>query len=163
MCGDFLPYVVGNGKIYVGNNVKIFGKLDVIFGAIYEDIPEIYIGDNVTISHNVTFDVSSKLVIGANTLIAEGVTLQDCGGHQVDPGLRAQGVPPDKSDVRPITIGENVWLCSSAYLLPGVKVGDNSIIGVGVVLRGNVPSGALIYTPPPKVMKYRSLTAFNKE
>ncbi len=158
--GIFLPFMVGDGRIFVGDNVKIFGKVDFIFGTAANQIPEIYIGDNVHISHDVTFDVSAKLVIGDKTLIAKGVTIQDCSGHSIDPVARENNVPPTAKDVKPITIGRNVWICTSVQILPGVHIGDNSVIGAGTVLRRSVPKNSIVYCPSPVVKKYRKLSAF---
>jgi carbonic anhydrase/acetyltransferase-like protein (isoleucine patch superfamily) len=158
--GIFLPFMVGDGRIFVGDNVKIFGKVDFIFGTAENQVPEIYIGDDVHISHDVTFDVSGKLVIGAKTLIAKDVTIQDCSGHSSDPVARENNVPPTAKDIKPITIGRNVWICTSVQILPGVHIGDNSVIGAGTVLRQSVPKDSIVYSPPPLVKKYRKLSAF---
>lgn len=152
-----LPFVIGKGKIYVGNNVKIYGKVDFIFGTMSDQLPEIYIGDDVHLSDNITFDVTSKLVIGDKTLIAEGVTIQDCSGHPVDPVARANGESSTSKEVKDIAIGKNVWICSSVFILPGVKVEDNCVLGAGIILKRNVPEGSIVYSPVPIVKKYRKV------
>lgn len=156
-----LPFVTGKGRIFVGDNVKIFGKVDFIFGSVGNQLPEIYIGNDVRISHNITFDVTSKLVIGDKTLIAAGVTIQDSSGHSVDPVARANGEAPTSNEVRSVEIGNNVWICSSVYILPGVKVGDDCVLGVGVILKRSVLRGEIVFSPSPIVKKYRNLSNYH--
>ncbi|WP_235941340.1 DapH/DapD/GlmU-related protein [Paenibacillus puerhi] len=53
----------------------------------------------------------------------------------------------------PVTIGENVWIGSSATILPGVTIGDNSIVAAGAVVYRNVPEDSVVAGVPAKVVK----------
>jgi acetyltransferase-like isoleucine patch superfamily enzyme len=53
----------------------------------------------------------------------------------------------------PIIIGNNVWIGSNSTILPGVVIGDNSIIGAGSVVTKNVPSNVIVAGVPAKVIK----------
>lgn len=55
--------------------------------------------------------------------------------------------------ISPITIGNNVWIGSSAIVLPGVSIGDNSIIGAGSVVTRSVPTDSLAIGSPAKVVR----------
>jgi maltose O-acetyltransferase len=59
----------------------------------------------------------------------------------------------NKVIVKPVTIGENVWITSRVIILPGVTIGDNSVIGVGSVVTRDIPSGVYAAGNPAKVIK----------
>lgn len=61
--------------------------------------------------------------------------------------LRGNGVTQ-----APITIGNNVWLCAGVVVLPGVNIGDNSVIAANSVVCSDVPENAL-YAGTPAVFK----------
>ena len=53
----------------------------------------------------------------------------------------------------PVTIGNNVWICTGAMILPGVTIGDGSVIGAGSVVTKDVPSGCLAAGNPCRVIR----------
>jgi acetyltransferase-like isoleucine patch superfamily enzyme len=57
-----------------------------------------------------------------------------------------------KSRVEKTIIGNNVFLGANAVILPGVKVGDGSIIGAGAVVTKDVPPGTVVGGNPAKVI-----------
>lgn len=54
---------------------------------------------------------------------------------------------------KPISIGNNVWICGNVTVLPGVKIGDNSVIGAGSVVSKDMPSNILAFGIPCRVIK----------
>ena len=156
--GTFIPYVVGSGKIYIGDNVRLYGKQNFLFAAIREEIPEIHIGDNTTIGHNIVFDIAGKLIIGKQCQIASGVTFVDCGGHSIVPEKRAAGEPPTEKDVREITIGDNVWIGTGAYIFPGTIIGDNCVVSANTSVGRRIPPNSLVYASPAKVVRIRNIS-----
>lgn len=55
--------------------------------------------------------------------------------------------------VKPITIGNNVWITTNVTVLPGVTIGDNTVIGAGSVVTSDIPSGVFAAGNPCKVIK----------
>lgn len=53
----------------------------------------------------------------------------------------------------PVIIGENVWIGSNATILPGVTVGDNSVVAAGAVVTKDVPQNTVVAGVPAKVVK----------
>jgi maltose O-acetyltransferase len=157
--GTFVPYVIGRGKIYLGDNVIFYGKQNIIFGSIKSELPEIHIGENTGFGHNVTFDIAGRLVIGRQCMIAGGVMFVDCGGHSIVPEKRAVGESPTEKDVREITIGNNVWIGTGAYILPGAIIGDNCVIAANTMISKKVPQNSLVYAVPAKVIEIRNITS----
>ena len=53
----------------------------------------------------------------------------------------------------PIHIGKNVWIGSNAVVLPGVTIGDNSIIGAGSVVTRDIPADVVAMGSPCRVLR----------
>lgn len=53
----------------------------------------------------------------------------------------------------PVTIGNNVWICTGALVLPGVTIGDNSVIGAGSVVTKDIPPNSLAVGNPCRVIR----------
>lgn len=68
---------------------------------------------------------------------------------------------PDIDIVRPITIGNNVFIGYGSIILPGVTIGDNVVIGAGSVVSRNVPSNSVAAGAPARVIK--SLHAYREK
>jgi len=91
-------------------------------------------------------------------LIASDVSFQDCSGHSIDAEKRINKIPPGGNEVKPITIGNNVWIGTGAYIFPGTKIGDNCVISAMTPVGRRIPSNHLVYTTPSKVVKIRSIS-----
>lgn len=61
----------------------------------------------------------------------------------------------------PITVGSDVWIGSNVSVLPGVSIGNNTIIGAGSVVNKNIPDGVIAAGIPCKVI--RKITDEDKE
>lgn len=96
--------------------------------------------DNVWINEAVRIDCVHSIELGQNTLVGEGVMILDTNFHDVE-----QGAPVKTA---PVSIGKNVWLGSRSIILPGVTIGDHSVIGAGSVVTRSIPSHTLAAGSP---------------
>ncbi len=156
--GTFLPYVIGKGEIFIGDNVTFHGKADFVFGGIKKEIPKIYIGNNTGFGHNVRFDISSTLIIGDDCMIAPGVSFHDSNGHHIDPDMRKAKVKIGEGQIRSVTIGNNIWIGHGAIISPGAQIGDNCVIATMAVISRKIPPNSLVYTAPNKATKIRRIS-----
>jgi len=58
----------------------------------------------------------------------------------------------------PITIGDNVWIGRAAIVLPGVTIGDHSVVAAGSVVTKSVPANAIVAGNPARVLRYINTT-----
>src|SRR4029077_17999239 len=93
-----------------------------------------------------------QITIGRNCQISGACWISDSNGHSTDVNLFAERSPPAADDVRPVTIGDGVWIGRQCLIFPGVKVGEGSVISAGSVVRGHVPPYSVVSGNPAKVL-----------
>lgn len=106
----------------------------------------IQIGKNVFINHACTFLDLGGIVIEDDVLIAPKVSIIT-ENHPVNPKERKI------LDLKSVTIRRNVWIGANATILPGVTVGENSVIAAGAVVTKDVPANTVVGGIPAKVVK----------
>lgn len=146
----FAPWVEGKGEIVVGDDVSILGKCSFKFAARYANPPRFIMGDHSGIGHLCMFTVGKEIRIGNHCRIASGVIMFDASGHPMDPASRMRGDPASSDDVKPIRIGDNVWIGRGAAIFPGVTIGDNSVIAAHAVVIADVPPDTIVAGNPAR-------------
>ena len=108
----------------------------------------IEIGDNFYANHNLLILDANKVKFGDNVFIGP-----NCGfytsSHPLDYTIRNKGL----EYANPIIVGDNVWFGGNVVVLPGVKIGDNTVIGAGSVVTKDIPSGVVAVGNPCRVIK----------
>jgi maltose O-acetyltransferase len=108
----------------------------------------VLVGDNAFINFNAVILDCAPVMIGDGTQIASGVQLL-AADHPRDPDVRRDLLEL----ARPVSIGSNVWIGAAAIVLPGVSVGDDSIIGAGSVVTRDIPEGVVAMGTPCRVVR----------
>ncbi|MCE7039048.1 sugar O-acetyltransferase [Dyadobacter sp. CY312] len=108
----------------------------------------IRVGDNFYANVGCTILDCAPVTIGDNVLLAPGVSLYTAG-HPTDTVQRISGL----EYAYPISIGNNVWLGGNVVVLPGVSIGDNTIIGAGSVVTKDIPANVIAVGNPCRVIK----------
>ena len=118
-----------------------------LFPPFYTDCGRnIHIEQNVFINSGCRFQDQGGVYIGEKPLIGHNVVLATLN-HEMDPYNRADLHP------KPIHIGKRVWIGSGSIILPGVTIGDNSVVGAGSVVTKNVPKNTIVAGNPAKFIK----------
>lgn len=131
---------------FKSNNIGMYSRSRITTNDKYA---EVIIGDNVGISAT-TISSFSKIVIGENTLIGGNVLITDSDWHAIEPEFRTDGKKVRNS---PVIIGKNVFIGTRSIILKGVTIGDNSVIGAGSVVTGNIPANVIAAGNPCVVIK----------
>ncbi len=108
----------------------------------------IHIGDNFVGNFNLSILDEASVVIGDNVMIGPNCSLVTIV-HAVDAHQRNDGVMMAK----PIVIGDNVWIAANVVILPGVSIGDGTVIGAGSVVTKSIPGNVLAVGNPCKVVR----------
>jgi len=148
-----IPYIRGRGRILLGSNVYISGKIGIAFSLHASAVPELRIGEHVFIGHNCAFAMAERISIGRHCLIGAGTRIQDNDGHPLDAESRRKRLPVRSDNVKPVAIGNNVWIAPNCIILKGVNIGDNAVIGAGSVVTKNVPENSIAVGSPAAVVR----------
>ena len=119
----------------------------VIFAPFYTNFGRhIRIGRNVFINHACTFLDMGGIIIEDDVQIGPKVNLIT-ENHPIDPANRKT------LDLNSIHVKRNVWIGAAATILPGVIIGENSVVAAGAVVRKNVEANTIVAGVPAKVIK----------
>ena len=108
----------------------------------------IEIGENFYSNHNLIILDGNKVIFGDNVFIAPNCSFYTAG-HPLEVELRNKGLEYAK----PIKVGNNVWIGGNVIVLPGVTIGDNTVIGAGSVVTKDIPSNVVAVGNPCRVIK----------
>lgn len=108
----------------------------------------VHIGNGCYLNFNTTFVDDYTVTLEDNVMFGPNVTVITTG-HPVHPELRATG----HMYCAPVTIKKGAWLCSNVTVLPGVTIGENSVIGAGSVVTKDIPDNVVAMGVPCKVIR----------
>ena len=118
------------------------------FACINNAVGDVVIGDHTRIGlHNT---IIGPVRIGSHVNLAQGITVTALNHNFNDSDKRIdeQGV-----STNPVTIGNDIWIGANAVILPGVTIGDHSVVAAGAVVTKDVPPHSLVAGVPAKVIK----------
>ena len=107
-----------------------------------------YLGDNVFLSYNCTILDCNEVRLGNHVMIGPSVQMYTAAHH-----LQAKPRNEGWEIAKPITIEDNVWIGGGAIILPGVKLGQNAVVGAGAVVSRDVPADTVVVGNPARVIR----------
>ena len=144
-----------HNAVHVGRNVYVSPDARI------PDPELLSIGDNVWIGQGFVAMGMGAICIGSGTIISRCVEIWTSNHRYNADDLRS--LPYDcQMDIKPVTIGENVWVGTHALFVPGVTVGEGAVIGMGSVVAKDVPPLAVVGGNPARVLKYRDKDTYDR-
>ena len=150
-------FIVLNPKyISIGKNFSSLYNLRIEAWDYYDGErfhPEVIIGDNVGLNTDCHIGCINQIIIGNNVLIASRVYISDHShGNTTKESIRLPPVKRPLVSKGPVVVEDNVWIGEGVCILPGVRIGRNSIIGANAVVTKDVPSNSVVGRIPAKVL-----------
>ncbi len=108
----------------------------------------VHFGKNIYANFGLTLVDDTHIYVGDNTMFGPNVVVATAG-HPILPSLRKQAYQYNMS----VRIGNNCWLGAGVLVMPGVTIGDDSVIGAGSVVTKDVPSGVVAVGNPCRVLR----------
>lgn len=116
----------------------------------------VHFGNGVYANFNLTLVDDTHIYVGDYTMIGPNVTIATAG-HPILPELREKAYQFNQ----PVHIGRNCWLGAGVVVLPGVTIGDSSVIGAGSIVTKDIPANVVAVGNPCRVM--REISEYDRE
>ncbi|QLQ78655.1 hypothetical protein HG537_0A09030 [Torulaspora globosa] len=108
----------------------------------------IHIGENFYANYNLVILDCAEVRFGDNVKLGPNVGIYTAG-HPIGPAKRKEGL----EFALPVNIGHNVWVGGGVSILPGVTIGDNTVIGAGSTVTRDIPPNVIAGGVPCKVIR----------
>ena len=108
----------------------------------------VHFGCNVYANFGLTLVDDTHIYVGDRTKLGPGVIIATAG-HPILPELRQKAMQYNM----PVRIGSNCWLGAGVIVLPGVNIGDNTVVGAGSVVTKDLPANVVAVGNPCRVLR----------
>lgn len=135
----------------IGENCCVMSPFHANFGGKH-----VHFGKNIFANFNLTLVDDTHIYVGDNVMFAPNVTIATAS-HPITPALREKALQYNL----PVHIGNNCWLGSGVIVLPGVTIGENTVVGAGSVVTKNLPANVVAVGNPARVL--REINEHDKE
>lgn len=108
----------------------------------------VHFGNNVYANFNLTLVDDTHIYVGDGTMFGPNVVIATAG-HPILPQLRERVGQFNM----PVHIGKNCWLGAGVIVLPGVSIGDNTVVGAGSVVTKDIPANVAAVGSPCRVLR----------
>jgi acetyltransferase-like isoleucine patch superfamily enzyme len=143
--------VVYGPNIHLGKNVVIVGadgcRTNLTTISYHGQEGSIIIGDNVLVMNGVRISSASRVEIGDDCMLANFCYITDADWHDIYDRTSSPG------GTAPVILEKGVWIGDSAIICKGVRIGENSVVGAGSVVRKDVPANVVVIGNPAQVVK----------
>ena len=139
-------FAMNNGVKYSDSGINGKCRIEVRDNGI------LTIGNSVGMS-DVTITCHEKIDIGNNILLGVGTQIRDTDNHSLNPQDRLRGLDWVNKKTSPIVIKDNVFIGAYSFVLKGVTVGKNAIVGAGSVVTKDIPDNEIWAGNPAKFIR----------
>lgn len=157
----------GHGRVTIGagskvdfNRLSIIGDdLDIFIGedcliraaslAIRGEGLRLHIGHNFRCAGTILNAYGADLIIGDDVLFSSKISVRTWDMHKIIDTKTGEQINPPA----PVTIEDHVWIGEGVKIMSGVNVGRDSVVGIGTIVTGDVPSGSVFAGVPGRVIR----------
>lgn len=127
------------------------GKKVLVFGSVTIDMPwNLEIGDYSAIGKRVWVYNFAKISIGSNTVISQDTTLCGSSHDYNHPFMPLYSIP--------IKIGNQVWVAAECFVMPGITIGEGTVVGSRSLVTKNLPKWKVCAGNPCRIIKDRIIS-----
>jgi acetyltransferase-like isoleucine patch superfamily enzyme len=112
----------------------------------------VFIGEGTSMNGASIVARSHSIHVGRKVMIGPNCVILDSPMHRLWPPEERLHYPETDLD-QDIYIGDNCWIALGCVILPGSKIGENSVIGARSVVTGEIPPNSLAVGNPAKVIR----------
>lgn len=159
VCGFFAYYISKLNRVALGKYKTVLVKRrnpnigGIGWGTYWNLLKQVHIGANTYINGAELITTNeTEITIGDNCLISYDVVMRTDTHNFAD---LKRPIIEQGSSAQSILIGNNVWIGQGAYIMPGVKIGDNSIVGASAVVTRDIPANVIVGGCPAEVIRAR--------
>lgn len=135
------PHIKKGRNVRISRNTKVMNQTNI------------KIGNNSSINGGMIFaGKNSKIIIGDNCLLSYNVHIRTISHNYID---KKKLILEQGNFEKTIKIGNDVWIGYGAQIMPGVEIGDGSVIAAGAVVTKDVEPYKVVGGVPAKVIKER--------
>lgn len=131
------------------------------------------LGENTMINPPIFVNLANNVKIGNNVVLMNGFQCMSAGGLVIEDDTKIAlncTIATNNHDFydrpvltcKPVHIKKNVWIGVNSTILPGVTIGENSIVGACSVVTKDVPDNTVVVGNPARVIKYLDAEKFQK-
>ena len=124
-------------SLQVGKNFSFRNN----FSLRIKETGKIIIGENVFFNNGASLNAIKEIRIGNNCIFGENVKIYDHNHKYKDDSML---ISKQGYSSKTIIIGDNCWIGSNVVILPGVKIGSNSVIGAGCIIYKDISCNTLV-------------------
>lgn len=142
----------GRRAAFVRLGADIARDVEISYGVFIRFPRNVSIGAGTRLSGRVRIEAWARVTIGCCCMFNDDVLVLTAQ-HDIDS-------LDFGSDIRPVVIGNYVWLPQRIVVLPGVQIGDAAVVGTGSVVTRDVPPYAVVAGNPARVIRERAQVPF---
>ncbi len=153
---EYLPHlpIFNSLKSYLmrWRGAIIGARIKLLSGIWIDRFSSLQIGDDVSLAKDIIMVATGGIQIGDRTMIGYGTTILTAN-HRIPKNrgpMRFSG-----TDLKKVIIENDVWIGTRVVLMPGITVGEGSIVGAGAVVNKDVPPFSIVGGVPAIVIRMR--------
>lgn len=137
--------IYGPGRVVVGAGTRFTSRRATNELSTTSPTALLSIGEHCLLNGAI-ISCAQSITIGDRCIIAEAY-IRDTSSHGVEPELRHV---PGSAKIAPVVLAKNVWIGSHSHVMPGVRIGENTVLGVNSVATKSLPDNVFAAGAPAK-------------